>query len=60
MPRRPMDSSCLWLPPVLAVRCTLLARPAPSDCKPSATLPRCSTSLQLLGCLGTDGINFVR
>ena len=37
MPRRPMDSSCLWLPPVLAVRCTLLARPAPSDGKPSAT-----------------------
>ena len=39
MPRRPMDSSCLWLPPVPAVRCTLLARPAPTDCEPSATAP---------------------
>ena len=42
MPRRPMDSCCLFVAaPVLAVRCSLLARPEPNDFKPSATLPRC-------------------
>ena len=44
-PRRPM--LVWWLPPVPAVRCTLLARPAPSDGKPSATAAPVFNALKL-------------
>ena len=37
MPRRPMDSSCLWLPPVLAV----LAAGAPGTDQWQAVCDRC-------------------
>ena len=44
-PRRPM--LVWWLPPVPAVRCTLLARPARIDSKPSATTAPVFNALKL-------------
>ena len=49
-PRRPM--LVWWLPPVPAVRCTLLARPARIDSKPSATTAPVFNALKL----GTESV----
>ena len=44
LPRRPI---CLWLPLCLFWLCSLLARPAPSDGKPSATAAPVFNALKL-------------